>query len=146
MTDRFKPYAAVLLFLVKDDSILLMRRFNTGWADGSYTVPSGHIDGNESVTVAMAREAKEEVNITVQPNDLEFTHVLHRINHEAGREYIDFFFVAHKWEGAPKINEPNKCDEVKWFSIDNLPENTVPFVRDVITFYKSGCRFSEVGW
>ncbi|HMI09126.1 MAG TPA: NUDIX domain-containing protein [Candidatus Saccharimonadales bacterium] len=146
MSDRFKPYAAVLLFLIKDDSILLIRRFNTGWADGSYTVPSGHIDGNESLTVAAAREAKEEVDVTVRPKDLEFVHVMHRMHPETMHEYIDSFFVAREWKGEPKVNEPDKCDEVKWFSLDNLPENMIPFVRDVIMSYKSGKRFSEVGW
>ena len=146
MSERYKPYAAVLTFLVKDNSILLIRRFNTGWADGSYTVPSGHVDADESVTVAAAREAKEEIGVTILPKDLQFAHVMHRKNSESNREYVDFFFSANTWLGEPVNNEPNKCDDLKWFLLGELPDNIVPFVRDAITAYRNKIHFSESGW
>ncbi len=146
MDERFKPYAAVLMMLIKDDSILLLRRANTGWADGMYTIPSGHIDEGERVVSAGIREAKEEVGIDVDESDISFVHVLHRNDHENGRVYIDFFLESHKWSGEPSNMESAMCDEVKWFKLCNLPENIVPFVRDAIQAYNNTIYFSEVGW
>ena len=143
MKQRFKLIPAVHLFLVKNDEILLLRRFNTGYEDGNYSVIAGHIDGNETATGAIIREAREEANIFIDPNNLEMDHVLHR---KAEEERIDFFFIADKWEGEPKITETEKCDDLKWFPLNSLPKNTIPYVKFMIENYKSDNFYSEFGW
>jgi hypothetical protein len=45
------------------------------------------------------------------------------------REYIDIYLKTDTWAGDIKNLEPDKCNDLKWFSLDNLPENTVPEVR-----------------
>ena len=62
---RFKLIVAVHLFLLRNDEIILLRRFNTGYEDGNYSLIAGHIDGNEWITNAIIREAKEEGNILI---------------------------------------------------------------------------------
>src|SRR6185369_159344 len=74
---HFTLIPAVHLFLFKEKKVLLARRFNTGFEDGNYSVPAGHVDGNEPMTAAMIREAKEEVGIEIQPENLQFAHVMH---------------------------------------------------------------------
>jgi ADP-ribose pyrophosphatase YjhB (NUDIX family) len=146
MSERFKPYVAVLVFLVKDNSVLLMRRFNTGWADGQYTIPSGHVEESESASAAAIRETREEVGITIAPGSLRFASVLHRKNKENDRIYIYFFFVAEQWEGIPKIAEPDKCDEVTFVRLNDLPNNIVPFVKDAIDSITGTTHYFELGW
>ena len=146
MTERFKPYAAALTFLLRDDSVLLLRRHNTGWADGSYTVPSGHIDQNEPASIAAIRETKEEVNVDIDPTNIRFVHVMHRKNNANNRTYIDFFFIATKWSGSPVNNEVDKCDRLEWFKLDQLPENIIPFVSDALKYHIENIPYSEVDW
>ncbi|MDB5182052.1 MAG: hypothetical protein JWP13_815 [Candidatus Saccharibacteria bacterium] len=143
ITERFTLSAAVYLLLIKDNKVLLLRRYNTGWADGMYSMVSGHVDGGEPLSVAMCREAKEEAGITIAPGDIEFLHVMHRMSN---KEYIDFFFMARNWEGEPYNAEPEKCDDMQWFPLDKLPDNILPHVRQVIAGYKKGLPFSEIGW
>lgn len=142
--ERFLLRSAVYLFLIKENKILLSRRFNTGWMDGMYSLIAGHLDGNESVSSAMIREAYEEAQITIKKEDLEPATVLHR--HSSDQEYIDFFFVAKAWEGEPTIGEPDKCDDMGWYSIDNLPANTLPYIKEALNNYKNKIAFSESGW
>ncbi|MDZ8089199.1 MAG: NUDIX domain-containing protein [Nostoc sp. DedQUE12b] len=59
----FKLIPASYLILIKDEKILLIRRFNTGYEDGKYSVVAGLGDGNETFVQAVVREAKEEVGI-----------------------------------------------------------------------------------
>lgn len=140
----FKFISAVHLFLIKDGKVLLLRRFNTGYEDGNYSVPAGHIDGNERATQAMVREAREEVGIMINQNDLKMVHVMHR--KKSMEERIDFFFVADKWQGNPKIMEPHKCDDLSWVPIDRLPQNVIPYVRTAVENYRNNTLFSEFGW
>jgi 8-oxo-dGTP diphosphatase len=145
--ERFRIYSAVYILLIKDDKVLLLRRFNTGWSDGLYTVPSGHIDGNESLTAAAIREAREEAGVQIKSEDLAFLHVMHRKDHAGDkREYLDFFFTAEKWEDEPHNAEPEKCDDAQWYPIDNLPDNILPYVGNIIHAAKTGKAFSEIGW
>ena len=141
--EKFKLRAAVYLLPIKDGKILLSRRFNTGWMDGKYSLIAGHLDGEETVSEAMIREALEEVGLIIDKKDLIPATVIHR---KSDVEYIDFFFVVNNWVGEPIINEPNKCDKLDWFSIDDLPENLLPFIKEAIENYKNKIAFFESGW
>ncbi len=143
VVQRFKTVTAVHLFLVRDESILLLRRFQTGYEDGKYSVIAGHLEGDEEIVSAMAREDWEEVGIRVQPEQLKVIGVIHR---KAMDERIDFFLVADTWEGEIVNAEPTKCDEVAWFDLDQLPVNTIPYVKKAIENYQKGIWFDSVGW
>ncbi|KKS95227.1 MAG: NUDIX hydrolase [Microgenomates group bacterium GW2011_GWC1_43_13] len=142
--ERFTLRAAVYLILIKDGSALLSRRYNTGWMDGKYSLIAGHLDGKEKVSDSMIREAFEEAGIKVAKEDLKPVKVLHR--NSGDQEYMDFFFLAEKWEGEPQVKEPDKCDDMSWFPIDSLPENTLPYIKNVIENYKDGVPFIESDW
>ncbi|MDO8660040.1 MAG: NUDIX domain-containing protein [Candidatus Parcubacteria bacterium] len=141
--ERFTLKPAVHLFLIKDNKVLLLRRFKTGWEDGNYSVPAGHLDGNETAKSAIAREALEEACIKINLEDLEMIHVMHRKSEE---ERIDFFSTTQKWDGEIKIGEPNKCDDLSWFPLDQLPSNTIPYIREALKNYQNKIFYSEFGW
>ena len=122
---------------------MLLKRANTGYQDGKYSVPAGHLDGGELASHAMCREAKEEIGVNVNSNDLKFVHVTHRLNGSIEDERIDFFFEASKWEGEVKNREPDKCDDLSWFNVNNLPENIIPHVRIVLEQSINGSKYSE---
>lgn len=142
-SDRFKMVVAVHLFLIKENKILLLRRFQTGYEDGNYSVPAGHLDGQETATQAMIREAKEETEIIIHPQDLHFAHVMHRLSN---REGVDFFFSCTQWENDPRIGEIDKCDELRWVNVKELPSNTIPYIRSAILSHLHSSPFSELGW
>ncbi len=124
---------------------MLARRFNTGWADGKYSMIAGHIDGKETVSAALIREAKEECGIDIKTKAVKVLHTMHRCS-ENDVEYIDFFASASVWEGVPGIMEPDKCDDVRWFLLDQLPTNLLPHVRQAIDCIERGITYSEFGW
>lgn len=141
--ERFKLRAAVYLLLIKDNKVLLSRRFNTGWMDGNYSLIAGHLDGDETVSQAMIREAFEEANVTIKKENLIPATVIHR---KSDKEYIDFFFVAKNWIDEPKIGEPDKCDDLSWFPLNDLPDNLLPYIKEAIENYKNKIAFFESGW
>ena|SRR5258706_5757336 len=144
-SERFMLRAAVYLMLLRDKQILLLRRFNTGWQDGKYSLIAGHLDGNETVIDTMIREAKEEAGIAIKQEDLRVVHTMHRIS-KSNYEYIDFFLTARTWKGGIKNQEPDKCDELEWFSLEKLPPNTLPHVKQALDCYSKRNTFSEMNF
>lgn len=142
--DRFKLIPAVYLMLRRGNKILLLQRANTGYQDGKYSLIAGHLDGDELATAGVVREAKEETGVTVDPKDLRFAHVCHRLTrNQVGQERVDLFFETDKWQGEAINAEPEKCGGVAWFPLDALPENTLPLVRNVLRDIQRGVRYSE---
>ncbi len=133
----------VHLFFFRAGQVLLLRRFHTGYRDGEYSVPAGHLDGNETVVAAAQREAAEEVGVRIEPQDILFCSVMHR---NEGDERIDFFVEVRAWQGEPFNNEPHKCDELRWSDPSTLPGNTIPYVRRAIENHRDGVHFDEFGW
>jgi len=140
---RFKLIVAAYLILIEDSKILLQRRQNTGYEDGNYSIPAGHLEDTESVTDCLIREIKEEIDLDLKAEDVELVHTMHRRENDIR---IDLFFTTKKYQGEPKNAEPEKCDDLSWFSLDNLPENTVPYVKQAIESYLAKEIFSERGW
>ena len=141
LKERFKIIPSVYLVLIKDNKILLSRRYNTGYFDNYYSFPAGHLDGEETVKQAMVREAKEETGIVLNPLDLKLIHTMNR--RIPDDERVDFFFTTEKWQGEPKIMEPEKCSDLSWFEINNLPNNIIPYIKQAIDSYLNNVIYSE---
>jgi 8-oxo-dGTP pyrophosphatase MutT (NUDIX family) len=141
--NRFAAPVAVHLFLIRDGRVLLLRRANTGYEDGSYSVPAGHLDGGEEVTVAAIREAREEIGIGLARSAVSVVGVMHQ---RSNVEYIDFFVAASTWTGEIVNAEPHKCDDLAWYPLDTLPGNTIPYVRRALDNYRRGIWFDSYGW
>lgn len=123
--------SAVHLIITKDNKILLQKRKGSKLWPGYYALPAGHIDEGENQYEAVVREAKEELGIELSKNDLLSEYTVLRRNHfeidgKVLEPYIDYYFDIETYTGTPKIMEEDKCDELIWASIDNLPE---PFIN-----------------
>lgn len=140
---RTKFPVTVHLLFFREDQVLLLRRFNTGYADGQYSVPAGHLEGGETVMAAAARESEEETGLRIGLEDMIFSSVVHRMEEE---ERVDFFVHVRQWQGEPANTEPDKCDELRWVNVNELPDNTVPYVQKAIQNHRAGIVFHEFGW
>ncbi|MBA4493377.1 NUDIX domain-containing protein [Paenactinomyces guangxiensis] len=141
--NRFTAPVTIHLFFIQDDSILLLRRYNTGYEDGNYSVVAGHLDGGETVKQAAVREAKEEAGVQLKEEDVEMVGVMHR---KAGDERVDFFAVVRNWEGEIQNLEPHKCDDLRFFPFNELPANMIPYILRAVNNYKEGRWFDSYGW
>lgn len=139
--DRFKYIGSSYLFLIKEGQILLLRRANTGFMDGMYGLPAGHLDGNETAREGGAREFREEIGLIIDSKDLEVVHVMHR--KAEMDERIDFFMTTRKYAGEVKNMEPQKCDDLSWFPLSQLPENIIPYIKEAISNFQKGKFYSE---
>ncbi len=141
--ERFTAPVTIHLFFIKNEEILLLRRYNTGYEDGNYSIVAGHLDGGETVTEAAIREVKEEAGVDVTADNIEIVSVMHR---KAGDERVDFFAVVKDWSGEIQNLEPHKCDDLRFFPLNNLPSNVIPYISKAIENYKENQWYDSFGW
>ena len=118
-----------------DGRLLLLRRANTGFLDGAYTLPGGHLDKGEAVVEAARREVREETCIEV----LDIAPII-AMPYRSG---VDFLFEAKRWRGTATIGEPERCDDLVWAPLTELPADTAPFVRKAVALREKGVWYHE---
>ncbi len=135
----------VSLVLIRDGTVCLLRRANTGYQDGKYCFPAGHKEPGETPIAAAAREALEETGIVVDPSIIVHRHTMHRrCTDPIPHERVAFFFTADAWEGEPRNAEEAKCDHLDWFLLEALPD-MVPYMRSALEHIRAGKIYSESG-
>lgn len=149
MKERYTVRCGVFLILTKKEKdkefILLQRRYKTGLLDGQYDISSsGHLEKGETVAEAMIRETKEEIGIDIGKDDLRYVSTMHA--NFNGIEYLLITFSAYNYRGVPKILEKDKCDDLRWIDIKELPENIIPTRRIMINNYLTNNIYSEFGF
>ena len=136
-------HSAVYGILRKGNKILLMRRFNTGYKDGFLTLPAGHIEKDELPKETMLRELKEETGLICDFESIIGVYAMHRIS-SSGRTYVDYYFEILKYNGNPEIKEPGKCDHIDWYDIEDIPENTLSYIKIALNHIKNKAPISEI--
>jgi len=136
---RYRIITSVFFLYIKERNILMLRRFNTGYEDGNYSLPAGHVEEDETLSEALSRELFEEIGVNIKPHNFKLVHVMHRKNENR----IDFFFTANVKTLYPLNKEPTKADDISWFSLTHLPLNTIPCIFAAINSYRKGHFYSE---
>jgi 8-oxo-dGTP diphosphatase len=145
MRQNFPYVWAVYAFFIQWNQILLLRRANTTYMDGMWSVPAGHMDGWEFARDAIIREISEEVWIVLNPSQLLRPIQLFRITaNNNGSERFEVFFPVAQRDGELTNNEPHKCDALEWFEMNNLPDNIIPYIKTMIEEYTQWKTFVEI--
>lgn len=138
--ERFKVCITVGLILQNEKEVLLMKRCNTGYMDEKYALVAGHVEVGESLKQAIVREAKEEIGIDINESEL---HYVCGIRRGDNSEYINFYFSINKYNGTITNMEPNKCNDLKWFDINKLPDNIIVNDKKAIYNMENNISFEE---
>jgi 8-oxo-dGTP diphosphatase len=137
---------AVYVLLRRNQEVLLLKRHNTGYRDGYYSLPAGHLDGGEPAVDAAARELKEEVGVDINPKNLKLVHTQHRVAEEGNHERLNLFFELTSWDGEPQNLELEKSSEIRWVSMNNLPDNMVPELKHMFKHLLAKENYGHFGF
>jgi 8-oxo-dGTP diphosphatase len=139
MTQRIVVKVAVYLVLKRDGQYLFMQRRQTGYCDGLYSLPAGHVDEGEVPSQALIREAAEEIGVALSTDSLRLVHVIFRKNH-----YLNLFFLADHWKGEPQNLETQKCGELRWATLQHMRGILAPEVEAGLIGLETQVAYSEL--
>lgn len=124
-----------IIFNDKGAVFLSKRSKNTKNERGCWEFPGGSIEFGELMVEAVKREIREEYGI-----DIDILQQLPAHDHiiPADKQHwvATTFRAKVKDDQEPRILEPDKCDEIGWFSFDNLPEPLSLITKMDIETYK----------
>ena len=114
----------------KNKEILLLKRNNASYCNNMYALPAGHLESGETIIEGMIREIEEEIGIKYLEKDLSLVKVINR--KIWNNDYIDFIFQTDLGNRVPINMETEKCSELIFRKLDNIPDNTIPLVKNIL--------------
>lgn len=142
--EREKFLSSVYLVIKNErNEVLLQRRQGTKLWPGFLALPAGHVDEGENAYEAVIREAKEELGIDIVLDSITDVFVVNRRN-KSLMPYYDVYFELSEYNGKIQIMEPEKCSELTWYDINNLPEDMIDFEIQALNNSMAGIKFSVI--
>lgn len=126
----------VMLQNEKGGVLLGLRRGSHG--AGEWSFPGGHLEWGETVFETAKREVREETGLEI--NKMELISVADEMRYikTDNKHYLNIGVKAKYFGGEPRIMEPEKCKEWRWFGLDELPEKLLEGTELIIKNYKAG--------
>ena len=113
---------------------ILMGKRKGSFGAGTWAFPGGHLEKGETPAECAARELSEETGLKV----LSFREGPWLYNLIGEKQYLTLSIWVDRFEGEPKLLEPEKCEGWHWFSHNELPSPLFPCARSF--FEKTGIQ------
>ncbi|MFQ5647768.1 MAG: NUDIX hydrolase [Candidatus Aenigmatarchaeota archaeon] len=138
--------AGIGVLFVKDGKVLLGKRHDDPvkadselHGEGTWTVPGGKMDFQESPIKGARREAREETSL--EAKGLELISVGNEVVPDA--HFVTLGFLCREFEGEPRVMEPDEITEWRWFRPDELPERVFPPALKIIKNWLDGTVYKH---
>lgn len=122
-----------LIFNDKGQFLMSLRGSKARNERGKWEIPGGKVDKGESLEEAVVREVKEELGIEIKVEKL--LTVSNHILADENQHWISPTYICSIVSGTPTIQEPEKCEQIGWFSIEDTQSMPVSIITlDDINF------------
>ena len=134
-----KPKVGIGVMILKDGKVLLGKRKGSH-GEGEYAFPGGHLDYMESFEKCARRETLEECGIEIQ--NIRF-HFVANVKKYAPKQYVHIGLITDWKDKEPKVLEPERCEEWRWYNLNNIPRPLFEMCRLGIDSYRTGNTYYD---
>lgn len=121
-------------FILNNNEEVLLQKRNKSPEKGYWSIPGGKVEMFETFHQAIKREVKEETDV-----EIEIIELLGICDHIVQNEKVHWIsppFLCRIKKGEPKIMEPQKHTDMKWFSLKQLPADITITTKKAVECYK----------
>ena len=107
---------------------------------GMWQIPGGSVEFGETYQDALKREVKEEHGVEIEV--IKLLDVSNHIMPEEKQHWVSPILLCRITSGTPQILEPEKCDEIGWFSLEeiqNMP--AAPGVKKAVKDFAAEIKY-----
>jgi mutator protein MutT len=101
---------------------------------GLWEFPGGSVEFGETLTQALQREMQEEYGVQISVGRL--VDVVDHILPQEHQHWVSPAYVCSLVAGQPYIREPEKCTEIGWFGVDEVPDELTQITRLNLEHYR----------
>ncbi|HSX39380.1 MAG TPA: NUDIX domain-containing protein [Candidatus Saccharimonadales bacterium] len=113
------PKVGVAAIITKGKKVLLNKRINAH-GNNTWSFIGGHLEFGESIEQGVKREVFEEVGVKIKIKKI--VGVTNDIFKKENKHYITIYVSAKIIKGTPKILEPDRMIDLKWFDWNKPPK------------------------
>jgi 8-oxo-dGTP diphosphatase len=118
-TDKNQVRVGLACFVWRDGKFLIQQRYGSH-GEGTWSIPGGHLEMDESWEECAAREVMEETGMKI--TNIRFLAATNDIFQDHDKHYVTIWVESDWLEGEPTITEPDKCKAQDWATFSTLPE------------------------
>ncbi len=133
-----RPRVGIGVLIKNVDGHILLGLRKGSHGEGEWSFPGGHLEFGETIFETAKREVREETGLNVEKLQLISVADEMRYIKTDNKHYLNIGILAEYMGGDPQVMEPEKCEEWRWFPIDDLPNNMLEGNQMVIRNYKTG--------
>ncbi|KAF4211260.1 hypothetical protein CNMCM8980_006859 [Aspergillus fumigatiaffinis] len=114
------PRVGVGVVVLNTEGKVVLGKRKGSHGAGTWAFPGGHLEFGESFEACAVREVLEETGLSI--HDVRFLTATNDIMEAEGKHYITVYVggMVKEDNAQPQILEPEKCDEWRWISWDDV--------------------------
>lgn len=120
-------------FIINENNQLLLQKRAVPAEKDHWCIPGGRLEMFETLENAVIRETKEETDLDIEV--IKMIGVCDHIIKEESAHWVATSFLCKIKSGVPKIMEPDKASDLRWFDLDKLPEKLTITTRKALRDY-----------
>ena len=120
-------------FIINEKNQLLLQKRAVPAEKDHWCIPGGRLEMFETLENAVIRETKEETDLDIEVEKM--IGVCDHIIKEEGVHWVATSFLCKIKSGIPKIMEPDKASDLRWFDLDKLPEKLTITTKKALSDY-----------
>lgn len=121
-------------FILNENNELLLQKRAVPAEKDHWCIPGGRLEMFETLEHAVVREVKEETDLGIKV--IRLMGICDHIIQNENAHWVAMSYLCKIENGNPKIMEPDKASDMKWFDLNNLPDKLTITTKKAIADYK----------
>lgn len=121
-------------FILNENNELLLQKRAVPAEKDHWCIPGGRLEMFETLEHAVSREVKEETDLDIRV--IRLMGICDHIIQEENLHWVAMSYLCKIESGLPKIMEPDKASDMKWFDLNNLPDKLTITTKKALADYK----------